>query len=167
MHFHLNRSSLMNPTFPSPSATSALPISLPSRRGGRNQRSRNWAVLALAATVLSSVMISAAPARAATLEATPATSAGHSELDAALKDVVAAGVPGIVVRVQDAHSTARDYTAGGDDLTTGTALRPGAKFRIGSITKTFVATIILQLVGEGRLSLDEPVAQRLPRLLRN
>jgi D-alanyl-D-alanine carboxypeptidase len=124
-------------------------------------------VLALAATVLSSVMISAAPARAATLEATRATSAGHSELDAALKNVVAAGVPGVVVRVQDAHSTARDYTAGVDDLTTGTALRPNAQFRVGSITKTFVATIILQLVGEGRLSLDEPVAQRLPRLLRN
>ena len=65
------------------------------------------------------------------------------------------------------HRAARHYAAGVEDLATGTALRPNAQFRIGSITKTFVATIVLQLVGEGRLSLDEPVAQRLPRLLSN
>ena len=47
------------------------------------------------------------------------------------------------------------------------ALRPAAQFRIGSITKTFVATVVLQLVGEGRLTLDEPVARRLPGLLAN
>ena len=41
------------------------------------------------------------------------------------------------------------------------------EFRVGSITKTFVATIVLQLVGEGRLRLDEPVAKRLPGLLAN
>ena len=48
-----------------------------------------------------------------------------------------------------------------------TALRPQARFRVGSITKTFVATVVLQLVGEGRLSLDEPVGRRLPGLLAN
>jgi D-alanyl-D-alanine carboxypeptidase len=31
----------------------------------------------------------------------------------------------------------------------------GAKFRAGSITKSFVATVVLQLAGEGRLALDE------------
>jgi len=50
-------------------------------------------------------------------------------------------------------------------LATGAALRPAARFRIGSITKTFVATAVLQLVGEGRLELDEPVARRLPGFL--
>lgn len=30
-------------------------------------------------------------------------------------------------------------------------------FRAGSITKTFVSTVVLQLVGEGRVELDEPV----------
>lgn len=157
----------MNPTRPFPTAISAPSTRLPSRRGGRNQRLRNSVVLALAATVLSSLMLSVAPARAATLEATPATDVARSELNTALNDVVAAGVPGIIVRVQDPHRAARQYTAGVDDLATGAALRPTAQFRIGSITKTFVATIVLQLVGEGRLRLDEPVAQRLPRLLSN
>lgn len=53
------------------------------------------------------------------------------------------------------------------DLATGAKLRPAAQFRIGSITKTFVATIVLQLVGEGRLRLDERIARRLPGLLTN
>ena len=44
---------------------------------------------------------------------------------------------------------------------------PLPQYRVGSITKTFVATIVLQLVGEGRLRLDEPVATRLPGLLPN
>jgi D-alanyl-D-alanine carboxypeptidase len=35
------------------------------------------------------------------------------------------------------------------------------------VTKTFVATIVLQLSGEGRLRLDEPIARRLPGLLSN
>ncbi|GAB2957319.1 serine hydrolase domain-containing protein [Saccharothrix stipae] len=33
------------------------------------------------------------------------------------------------------------------------------------MTKTFVATVVLQLVGEGRLGLDDPVADHLPGLL--
>ena len=35
-------------------------------------------------------------------------------------------------------------------------------FRIGSVTKTFTATVILQLVGEGRLGLDDTVERWLP-----
>ena len=38
--------------------------------------------------------------------------------------------------------------------------------RIGSTTKTFVATALLQLVGEGRLSLDDTVDQWLPGVVR-
>jgi D-alanyl-D-alanine carboxypeptidase len=39
---------------------------------------------------------------------------------------------------------------------------PQDVFDIGSITKTFEATVILQLVGEGRLSLEDPVGSLLP-----
>ncbi|WP_326667311.1 serine hydrolase domain-containing protein [Streptomyces sp. NBC_01257] len=39
------------------------------------------------------------------------------------------------------------------------------KVRIGSITKAFVATVVLQLVGEGRVGLDAPVQRVLPGLL--
>ncbi|MCB0027789.1 MAG: beta-lactamase family protein [Anaerolineales bacterium] len=38
-------------------------------------------------------------------------------------------------------------------------------YRIGSTTKTFVATVVLQLVDEGKLSLDDPLARHLPNLV--
>ena len=76
-------------------------------------------------------------------------------------------MPGIIARIHDPGRPARSYAAGVADLAAGSALRPTAEFRVGSITKTFVATIVLQLVGEGRVTLDEPVARRLSGLLRN
>ncbi|MFJ9565358.1 serine hydrolase domain-containing protein [Streptomyces fuscichromogenes] len=39
-------------------------------------------------------------------------------------------------------------------------------FRAGSITKTFIATVVLQLAAEHRLSLSDPVERFLPGLLR-
>ncbi len=39
------------------------------------------------------------------------------------------------------------------------AHRPGGKFRLGSLTKQFTATAILQLMERGRLALDDKVAQ--------
>jgi D-alanyl-D-alanine carboxypeptidase len=56
----------------------------------------------------------------------------------------------------------RNATGGVADQSTGSAARPGDRFRIASTTKTFVATVVLQLVGEGRLSLDDTVEHWLP-----
>jgi D-alanyl-D-alanine carboxypeptidase len=44
-------------------------------------------------------------------------------------------------------------------------MRPGDSFRIGSLTKTYVATLLLQLAEEGRLALDDAVASVLPGLV--
>ena len=40
--------------------------------------------------------------------------------------------------------------------------KPGQRFRVGSITKTFTATVVLQLVDEGKLSLGDTLESRLP-----
>ncbi|OLF17431.1 serine hydrolase domain-containing protein [Actinophytocola xanthii] len=48
------------------------------------------------------------------------------------------------------------------DLTTRKPADPNGHFRIGSVTKTFVATVLLQLVDEGRLALDDPIDRHLP-----
>ena len=45
-------------------------------------------------------------------------------------------------------------------------MRPADRFRIASLTKTYVAAVTLQLVAERRLGLDDPVARYLPGLLR-
>ncbi|MFE7111038.1 serine hydrolase domain-containing protein [Streptomyces sp. NPDC057575] len=53
-------------------------------------------------------------------------------------------------------------TSGIADVGTRRPVRAGDKVRIGSITKVFVATVLLQLVGEGRVELNAPVARLLP-----
>ncbi|MFE0172772.1 serine hydrolase domain-containing protein [Streptomyces sp. NPDC059002] len=49
---------------------------------------------------------------------------------------------------------------------TGPALSRADHFRVGSITKTFIATVTLQLAAERRLSLSDPVERHLPGLVR-
>jgi D-alanyl-D-alanine carboxypeptidase len=56
------------------------------------------------------------------------------------------------------------YCAAGRATTTGTPLAPDDVFRIASITKTFTAVMVMQLVEEGRLSLDSQVGDVLPDL---
>ncbi|MGW7203125.1 serine hydrolase domain-containing protein [Streptomyces sp. NPDC054837] len=56
----------------------------------------------------------------------------------------------------------RHATAGVADTATGRPAGVRDRFRIASTTKTFVATVMLQLVGERRLSLDDSVERWLP-----
>jgi D-alanyl-D-alanine carboxypeptidase len=60
-----------------------------------------------------------------------------------------------------------DWTAaaGRADITSGRPANAAGYFRIGSITKTFVATVLLQLSDEGRLRLDDPIERHLPGLV--
>ena len=54
--------------------------------------------------------------------------------------------------------------AGKEYVATAGSRRPGAdqRFRIGSVTKTFTATIVFQLVQEGKLRLDSTLEEHLP-----
>ncbi|MFF4160254.1 serine hydrolase [Streptomyces sp. NPDC001678] len=56
-------------------------------------------------------------------------------------------------------------TAGVADIRTGAPVRADDAFRAGSITKVFVATVVLQLSAEGRVDLDKPIQDYLPGLL--
>lgn len=50
------------------------------------------------------------------------------------------------------------------DVATGEPVTPETRFGAGSLTKSMVATVIARLADEGALSLDEPVAERVPEL---
>ncbi len=91
----------------------------------------------------------------------PPASAG--ELQRGLDDVVAAGAPGAVALVsQDDRTT----VAASGRLHPGERDRPEAMtYRIGSMTKTFVATVVLQLAEEQRLRLSDTVDRWLPGAL--
>jgi D-alanyl-D-alanine carboxypeptidase len=56
-------------------------------------------------------------------------------------------------------------TSGVYDIEKGGAVRPDGRFRIGSITKTFTAVLVLQLAQQRRIDLDQPVQRYLPGVL--
>ncbi|WP_405566456.1 beta-lactamase family protein [Streptomyces phaeochromogenes] len=103
------------------------------------------------------------------------TPTGRAGVAAAQKDRLAtlaqrdvnAGAPGVIVRVDKGNGrpieiarqapwTRADHTLAADD-----------QFRMGSNTKTMVATVVLQLVAEHRLKLTDPVEKWLPGLIPN
>ena len=78
-------------------------------------------------------------------------------IDDQLERLVATGVPGAVV-VALLPAGRVDAAAGLADIRTGEAMTVDHRFRIGSVTKIFVAALVLQLVAEGLLDLDGDAA---------
>ncbi|MEV6765191.1 serine hydrolase domain-containing protein [Streptomyces sp. NPDC051105] len=124
------------------------------------------AVLGAVALSLLAVPAQAAPMKAG---AEPRPAAALSAPDTAgmaavLNSVVAKGAPGAMARIDDG-TTVYKTTRGVADRTTRRAITTGDRFRVGSVTKTFSAVVLLQLVDEGKLALDAPVNRYLPGLL--
>lgn len=78
--------------------------------------------------------------------------------------VVAAGSPGALVLV-DEGSSRREAASGLAVLRGRVPLHVRDRFRVGSITKTFVAVVVLQLIDEGRVRLGDTVERWLPGLI--
>jgi D-alanyl-D-alanine carboxypeptidase len=85
-------------------------------------------------------------------------------LHSVAEQVVSSGVPGVLVFVRNGDTTDAG-TAGYADLARSVKMAVDERFRIGSVTKLFVATVVLQLAAEQRLRLDAPVGRLLPGLL--
>jgi D-alanyl-D-alanine carboxypeptidase len=116
-----------------------------------------WAVALLA---LAAVVALGLPGRAHAATAAPPA------LGQALDRLVADGVPGAIAL--ERHDGEEWHAASGvADLATQEPISPGDRYRIGSITKGFVSTVVLQLVAERRLSLDDTVEQWLPGVVPN
>ena len=89
----------------------------------------------------------------------------EARLQTALEAVVASDqtiFPGAILHVSHPDQGTHAVAAGVADIQTTAPLAPDARFRAGSIAKPFVAAVVLQLVGEGRLSLDDTMAELLP-----
>lgn len=119
---------------------------------------------AVAMGTLGSVLAVAAPASAAS--AAHRQPAGDSvdlgALRASLKAVVAAGAPGAFARVSGKGGYDATVGVGTGDLATGKPVDTAGLFRVGSITKTFTAVLVLQLVAEHKVALDAPANRYLP-----
>ena len=86
------------------------------------------------------------------------------DVQAALDEAVDAGAPGIAVAVRGPDGE-EFLTSGVASIESGQPIRPETLFRIASVTKSFTAVLAMQLVAEGKLSLDDTVEQVSPDLL--
>ncbi|MER6314940.1 serine hydrolase domain-containing protein [Streptomyces sp. NPDC001581] len=88
-------------------------------------------------------------------ELTPAVAA---QLDAAVRQVMReARVPGVIVGLWAPGKGSYVRAFGVADKATGAPMRTDFNTRIGSLTKTFTVTAVLQLVDQGKLGLDDPI----------
>ncbi|MEG8279673.1 serine hydrolase domain-containing protein [Streptomyces sp. AHA2] len=110
---------------------------------------------------LAAVLITATTGTARAAQDTRAPAAGHEETRQAIVAAVEAGVPGVTAEARDADGVWRTAVGVGD-LRTGAARGTHDRFRVGSITNTFVATVLLQMAAEKKLSLDDTVERHLP-----
>lgn len=131
-------------------------MSAPTARAARTARTALMAATAVAAAVALAAPAVAAPASART-DHGPTREA----MDAAVKD----GVLGVALQAKDKHGVWK-ATSGIGDVRTDKPRSAHDRYRVGSITKTFVSTVLLQLEAEGRLSLDDKVDKWLPGLVR-
>lgn len=90
---------------------------------------------------------------------------GHQATQQALDAIVKGGTPGVIAQTRDANGV-WNGRAGVGDRETGEPRNANDRFRIGSITKTFVATVLLQMEAERKLDLDDSVEKWLPGLVR-
>src|SRR6478609_8848886 len=118
------------------------------------------AVMVASAACSSTVPSTSAVSSASSAEAsTPLAGAAASQLDTAVGQAMTeASIPGAIVGI---WGPAGDYvrTFGVADTATHTPMQTDFYSRIGSLTKTFTVTAMLQLVDQGRLELDDPVSK--------
>ena len=92
--------------------------------------------------------------------------AAVSPIQRDLDGLVRAGVPGVIALVKDGGRTVR-LVSGSARVSPREPMLSVDRFRVGSITKSFIATVVLQLVGERKLRLDDSLEHWLPGVVPN
>ena len=126
---------------------------------------RTLSILLVVAMAIGALLLAPAGAGATTGSRRMGSHPIHpGELRRLLDQLVAAGAPGAAAFVRQDHQVTR-AASGLADLHRGRRMRPGLNYRVGSLTKPLVATVVLQLVAEHKLSLSDTVARWLPGIL--
>ncbi|QDQ16046.1 beta-lactamase family protein [Streptomyces spectabilis] len=112
--------------------------------------------------VTTAVAVLAAPTAALAVSGEP----DRAGLQSGLDEITAESAVGALMEVRDVDGVWRG-TSGVSELGTTRAVPAHGRFRMGSITKTFLATVTLQLVAKGRLHLDDKVGTWLPGVVPN
>ncbi|MEV6944728.1 serine hydrolase domain-containing protein [Streptomyces sp. NPDC051172] len=120
--------------------------------------------LASKGTVLGTVVLSLLAVPSYATSTAPLPKPDLIGLQSHLVTALRQGAPGAIARLDD-HGRVEGAAMGVADRRSRRTISPADRFRIGSVTKTFTAVVLLQLADEGKLRLDAPVDRYLPGLL--
>ncbi|MFF1797472.1 serine hydrolase domain-containing protein [Kitasatospora sp. NPDC058263] len=142
-------------------------VSSPARSvRSRRRRLLLTAVVAASCLAMGTMGSGVAVSAPSAVRSGPDTAEGDGALRARLSQLsrtrVAAAAPGVIVRVDDGRGRPVEIVEQAPWAARGHRLDAGDEFRMGSNTKTMMATLVLQLAAEGRLTLDDPVQRWLP-----
>ncbi|PFY80618.1 serine hydrolase domain-containing protein [Bacillus toyonensis] len=105
-------------------------------------------------------IVKAAPTQNVSSSSQTSTQRDRTSVKQAMRDTLQLGYPGILAKTSEGGKT-WGYAAGVADLSTKKPMKTDFRFRIASVTKTFTATVVLQLAGENRLNLDDSIEKWL------
>ena len=115
--------------------------------------------IAAGSAVLATLSFAVSPARAVDVPS-------HGDVQRALEGIVEGGAPGVSAVIQGPHGSER-FAAGLADVRRDVPISARDRFRVGSVTKAFTATVVLKLVAQGKIGLGDSVEKWLPGLVPN
>ncbi|AJG91213.1 beta-lactamase family protein (plasmid) [Bacillus tropicus] len=109
-------------------------------------------------------IVKAEPTQNVSSSSQTSTQRDRNSVKQAMRDTLQLGYPGILAQTSEGGKT-WSYAAGRADLRAKKPMKTDFRFRIASVTKTFTATVVLQLAGENRLNLDDSIEKWLPGVI--
>ncbi|MGH1295859.1 serine hydrolase domain-containing protein [Bacillus pretiosus] len=107
------------------------------------------------------LIVKAEPTQSVSSSVQTSTQRDRNSVKQAVRDTLQLGFPGILAKTSEGGKT-WSYAAGVANLSSKKPMKTDFRFRIGSVTKTFTATVVLQLAEENRLNLDDSIEKWLP-----
>ncbi|MFS8354810.1 serine hydrolase domain-containing protein [Bacillus nitratireducens] len=110
------------------------------------------------------LIVKAEPTQSVSSSVQTSTQRDRNSVKQAVLDTLQLGFPGILAKTSEGGKT-WSYAAGVANLSSKKPMKTDFRFRIGSVTKTFTATVVLQLAEENRLNLDDSIEKWLPGVI--
>ncbi|PGM28219.1 D-alanyl-D-alanine carboxypeptidase [Bacillus cereus] len=110
------------------------------------------------------LIVKAEPTQSVSSSVQTSTQRDRNSVKQAVRDTLQLGYPGILAKTSEGGKT-WSYAAGVANLSSKKPMKTDFRFRIGSVTKTFTATVVLQLAEENRLNLDDSIGKWLPGVI--
>ncbi|MDI6535104.1 serine hydrolase domain-containing protein (plasmid) [Bacillus mycoides] len=110
------------------------------------------------------LIVKAEPTQSVSSSLQTSTQRDRNSVKQAVRDTLQLGFPGVLAKTSEGGKT-WSYAAGVANLSSKKPMETDFRFRIGSVTKAFTATVVLQLAEENSLNLDDSIEKWLPGVI--